>query len=140
LGLLALLCMGSSPAGADVLRHAALTALLVRENPSAEGRRAALDAAFDAAALRPAEAAPVAGDDRSRRRNWFPKRLSLEAEAARLRMPELPPLPSCEGFVEKAALSLRAALAPWRALADAAWGGSWGGMVSLGLAQDGPRP
>lgn len=135
----ALILAAPTAAKADALRHAALAALLARQNPSDTGRRAALDAAFDAVPMRPGEAEAVPGSSGGRRRNWFPKRAALQEERAAMRMPELPSRAAPESIAQLAGTALRAALAPWRALADAAWGGAWTGMVSVGLAEDGQR-
>lgn len=132
-----LLLCAPGAARADVLRHAALTVLLVRENPTAEGRRVALDAAFDAA-LRAPEASAVPGGSFGPRRAWFPKRLAaLEEDAARLRVPALPAAPPETTLLEETGSALRAALTPWRQLADAACGAAWS-LVKVGLAQ-GPQ-
>ncbi|MBI3297631.1 MAG: hypothetical protein HYZ75_05675 [Elusimicrobia bacterium] len=139
MGLAVLLLAAPAAARADALRHAALAALLVRENPSDPGRRAALDVAFDAMALRPAGAEAVAAGFGGRRRNWFPKRAALAAERAVLRMPALPSATPVDSVSARTETALRAALAPWRALADAAWGGAWAGMVRVGLAEDAQR-
>lgn len=139
LGLIALLLVAPAAARADALRHAALAALLIRQNPSDAGRRTALDASFDAALIRGAQAETVPGAINSRRRNWFPKLAALEGEHARLQIPELPSLPVPSSMAQRAGTALRAALAPWRALADAAWGGAWTGMVSVGLTEDAHR-
>lgn len=136
--LAALLLVPNAHAGA--LRDAALAVMTVRENPGELGRRAALDVAFDAAD----EGAPLAevGDvptsarGARSRRNWFHRKPgSLPHEAGRLRIPELPAAPRAPGFAERAAAALGAAFAPWRALADAAWGGAWTGMVAVGRAE-----
>ncbi|TBR23386.1 hypothetical protein EPO15_06115 [bacterium] len=135
--LAALLAATAVPARAGALRHAALAMLSVRENPTAEGRRAALDVAFDAAddAVGAGDAVPasVAGP----RRTWFPRKgKAAPAGEARLRVPELPAAPVPTGLLDRAATALGAAFAPWRALAEAAWGGTWSGMVAVGQTGD----
>lgn len=137
--LAALFFAAPSAVKADALRHAALAALLIRQNPSDTQRRATLGAAFDADLIRPGEPEAVPGTTNGRRHNWFPKRLALEAERVTLQMPELPARTVDPSLARQAETALRAALAPWRALADAAWGGAWTGMVSVGLAEDGQR-
>lgn len=108
--------------------------LLVRENPSADGRRQALDLAFDAAAPRQDGPDAVVDAGVGRRRNWFPKRRRWDEDRPAFRMPELRPMEAGSGFGAGAVRALGAALAPWRRLADAAWNGAWTGMVSVGLA------
>lgn len=134
-----LLALSAVPAaGAGALREAALASMSVRENPGEQGRRAALDLTFDAA--RPGQGDPdaVAGPLGGKRRNWFHRKpQDLPPEAARLKVPELPRAAAPSGFFGRAAAALGAALAPWRALADAAWGGAWTGMVSVGVAEHG---
>ena len=135
---LALSVTAPRPAHAGALRDAALAVMTVRENPGELGRRAALDAAFDAAH------ATVGADDGAprlaggRRKNWFHRRpAALPREEGRLRIPELSAAPDAPGFAARAAAAFGAAFAPWRALADAAWGGAWTGMVAVGRAGDG---
>ena len=132
---LALLLLGAPAAAhADALRHAALAVLLVRENPSAEGRRIALDLAFDASAPRSSGAEAVVDVGSGPRRSWFPRKKPLGPERPAFRMPALPPAAAQAGLGDMAANALGAALAPWRSIADAAWTGAWTGMVSVGLA------
>lgn len=136
--LIALSAFPAPAAGAGALREASLASLLVRENPGEQGRRAALDLAFDAA--RPGSGGPeaVAGPLGGTRRNWFHRKpQDLPADAAPLKIPELPRAAAPAGFFGRAAAALGAALTPWRALADAAWGGTWTGMVSVGVAEHG---
>lgn len=133
--LAALLLASGVPARAGALRHAALAVMTVRENPTAEGRRAALDVAFDAAEPVVGGADELPRLDGGPRRNWFHRKPhALPAEQTRLRVPDLPAAAAPTGFVDRAAAAFGAAFAPWRALADAAWGGTWTGMVAVGLA------
>lgn len=135
LTLALLLSLAAVPARADALRDAALTAMLVRENPGDAARRAALGAAFDAADGRTDADLPVAQDGPPRR-NWFHRRPgALPAEPGRIAVPHLPRVGAPAGFVARAGAALAAAFAPWRALADAAWGGSWAGSVAVGVAE-----
>lgn len=133
-----LLALGAAaPARAGALRHAAQAVLLVRENPAEEGRRAALGAAFDAAALTvdAEDGAPTLA--RGPHKNWFHRKpQALPPEGRRLEIPELPAAPAPAGLGARAAAALGAAFAPWRALAEAAWSGTWTGMVAVGLAED----
>lgn len=136
--LIALSVLPGPAAGAGALREAALASLSVRENPGEQGRRAALDLTFDAARPGPGGPEAVAGPAGGKRRNWFYRKpQDLPADTARLKVPELPRAAVPSGFIGRAAAALGAALAPWRALADAAWGGAWTGTVSVGLAEHG---
>lgn len=122
---------------AGALRDAALAVMTVRENPGELGRRAALDVAFDASRSTVGDEEGVPGLAAGRRKNWFHRKPgSLPREERRLRIPELAAAPRAPGFAERAAAALGAAFAPWRALADAAWGGAWTGMVAVGRAGD----
>lgn len=107
---------------------------MVRENPSAEGRRIALDLAFDASAPRSSGAEAVVDSGSGPRRSWFPKKNRFGPERPAFRMPALPPAMASADLGDAAVKALGAALAPWRRLADAAWTGAWTGMVSVGLA------
>ncbi|MBI2361978.1 MAG: hypothetical protein HYV15_01145 [Elusimicrobia bacterium] len=134
LALAAVLLGAPCAAHADALRHAALAVLLVRENPSAEGRRGALDLAFDASVPRAGDAEAVVDGGAGPRRSWFPKKRLWGPERPAFRMPALPPAPASDGFGDAAVRALGAALAPWRRLADSAWSGAWAGLVSVGRA------
>lgn len=123
-------------AHAGALRDAALAVMTVRENPGELGRRAALDVAFDASHATVGAEEGVPEFASGRRKNWFHRKPgSLPREEGRLRVPELAAAPRPTGFAERAAAALGAALAPWRSLADAAWGGAWTGMVMVGRAE-----
>lgn len=134
LALAALLLGAPRAAHADALHHAALAVLLVRENPSADGRRGALDLVFDASVPRSGEAEAVVDGGVGPRRSWFPKKRPWGPERQAFRMPELPPAAACDGLRDMAGRALGAALAPWRRLADSVWGGAWTGMVTVGRA------
>lgn len=122
---------------AGALRDAALAVMTVRENPGELGRRAALDVAFDASRATVGAEEGVPEIAAGRRKNWFHRKPgSLPREEGRLRIPELSAAPRTPGLAERAVAALGAAFAPWRALADAAWGGAWTGMVAVGQAGD----
>lgn len=137
LALAALLCtLSVHPARAGALRDAAQAVMMARENPAEEGRRAALSLAFDAARPTVTAEAGIPTLALVPRRNWFHRKpQALPQEESRLAIPELPAVAAPTGFRDRAAAALSAAFAPWRALADAAWGGTWGGMVAVGLAE-----
>ncbi|MDE2291049.1 MAG: hypothetical protein KGL53_03105, partial [Elusimicrobia bacterium] len=69
------------------------------------------------------------------RRARLLKLVPADSGEAPLRVPDLPETAAAPSFADQTASALRAALAPWRALADAAWGGTWAGMVEVGLAR-----
>lgn len=137
LALAALLFLSAVPARAGALRDAALAVMMVRANPAEASHRAALDVAFDASKLTVSAEDPIPTVASGPRRNWFHRKpQALPLEESRLRIPELRAVAAPSGFGERAAAALGAAFAPWRALADAAWGGTWGGMVAVGLAEN----
>lgn len=124
------------PARASALRDAAQAVIMAREQPADEGRRAALSLAFDAARPTVTAEAGLPTLALGPRRNWFHRKpQALPREESRLSIPELPAVAGPTGFSDRAVAALSAAFAPWRALADAAWGGTWGGMVAVGLAE-----
>jgi hypothetical protein len=141
LALLVAVGLAAAPAGAgEAVRDAALVVIALRQTRTADGRRDVLSRAFDSAV--PSQQAPEPAEipgDRVRARNWFIPVYTGTLPPGVVTGLEVKPPSIQPEQPDPFAAAFEASLYPWRALVDAAWGGSWG-ATTIKILQGGQDP
>jgi len=131
---LALLLAASPVSAGEAVRDAALVVVALRQTRTAENRRDVLSVAFDSArpARQPVDP-PESSGARVRRQNWFiPVYTGSLPDGAASELEVRPPASAPEP-ADRLGDAFQASLYPWRALLDAAWGGSWGATATTAI-------